>query len=245
MAVDSLEHIKQLSKEQRGGQEWTLTHAYYANMGGFRMDKKTAIAVWDNGAIILNAYQLAVVVQRNVIPALPKVSLEEIEDRSKSDSFTKGLAIVQIMALAISLIVRAVRQLPVSQLEILTVAFAVCTITTYAFCWSKPQNVRTPLWISLDPSESKRLRDLNDTLRPLQADKMVQYLLHPNGDLKTWHNPGPFSVDRVPNDGFRWSESIVQPLGLITALTTVSTANLSYHPGDKFWSLISLLNRCS
>jgi hypothetical protein len=66
------------------------------------------------------------------IQATPDIS-EEIMDKSKTDYFTKGIAMVQIFWLILSLIGRAVRHLAISPLEILTAAFAVCAIITYCF----------------------------------------------------------------------------------------------------------------
>lgn len=223
MAADALKQIKKLSKQQRDRQRWTLTHVYFVNMGGLRIDTERPVTFFPESTLV-NAYQLVALINCNAIHALPKVRLEDIEDRSKTDPFSKGISLIQVVSLVLALITRSIRRLPVSQLEILTVAFAACTITTYVFCWSKPQDVHTPLRIALGPTESERFLAVRDEcdLDSLHPERMVKYLLHPRRDWRysySIHN----GWGRIPNDSFRWSESIVQPLDLITALSAVST----------------------
>lgn len=65
----------------------------------------------------------------------------DIIDRGHSDVITKALAILQTSWLAIDSIARAARGLSVSQLELATIAFAVCALAMYGFWWHKPFNV--------------------------------------------------------------------------------------------------------
>ncbi|OBT52543.1 hypothetical protein VE04_08546 [Pseudogymnoascus sp. 24MN13] len=113
---------------------WTLTHAYYANMGGFVSDlcfETTTIT------------GLRLVRYWNIVPT-PRVSEAAIKDKNKPDTVAKILTVVQILQLALSFIVRRVRGLPFSQLEALTLAFAACGICTYLVYWYKPKNVNVP-----------------------------------------------------------------------------------------------------
>lgn len=88
-----------------------------------------------------NADQLYILRQNSTLARLPSISVKEIQDKSKSDAFIKGTAILQVLWLVIQIIVRGAKHLPVSQLEIAVLAFAACTLLTYAFSWSKPQNI--------------------------------------------------------------------------------------------------------
>jgi hypothetical protein len=81
------------------------------------------------------------------IPSLPSISTFDISDKSKGDPFVKGLAIVQVLWLLIQVAIRTAKNLPVSQLEIVVLAFSFCTLITYLLCWSKPQNVMVPTYI--------------------------------------------------------------------------------------------------
>lgn len=84
---------------------------------------------------------------KKLIPSLPYITEDESNDKSKSDPFVRIIAIFQILSVVIQIIIRASRQLAVSQLEIAVVAFAVCAIIIYAFNWHKPQGVKLPIVI--------------------------------------------------------------------------------------------------
>jgi len=71
----------------------------------------------------------------------PGTTEAEIKDKSNTDSLAKLFTIFQISHLVLSIIVRSVQRLPVSQLEVLTLAFAVCGVVTYAVFWYKPKDV--------------------------------------------------------------------------------------------------------
>jgi hypothetical protein len=76
--------------------------------------------------------------------SLPQLMVEEIDDKSKSDTFVRAIAIVQITWIIVQVVVRAVRGLAVSQLEIAVVAFSTCAIIIYAVNWKKPKGVQVP-----------------------------------------------------------------------------------------------------
>ena len=79
-----------------------------------------------------------------LLASLPYVTLGEINDKSKSDSFARAITIFQIAWTGVQVIARAVRHLPISQLEITVVAFSVCAIVTYGLNWEKPKGVEVP-----------------------------------------------------------------------------------------------------
>ena len=115
---------------------------------------------------------------------------EDLEDKSKSDFFAKGVAILQIFQLCVSLIVRRIRHFAASQLEIVTVAFAICGVITYICYWYKPQSVGTPIAIRT-VTKFDTLKDYQhgtfDTLSNVLTDRIL------GGD-----NSKP--LDRIPND---------------------------------------------
>jgi hypothetical protein len=92
----------------------------------------------------LTAFQYA---KEHEIYSLPTISEEDIKDKAKQDVFAKCLAVLQLSQLALSLIVRAFRSLPFSQLETLTLGLAVCGAGTYIVYWYKPQGVGAPIVI--------------------------------------------------------------------------------------------------
>jgi hypothetical protein len=84
---------------------------------------------------------------KGLLPRLPYITLEEINDKSKSDSLVRAIAVVQIMWMVLQIIVRAFRSLAISQLEIAVLAFAACAIILYSINWEKPKDVQVPVTI--------------------------------------------------------------------------------------------------
>ncbi|KAI1172758.1 hypothetical protein F4777DRAFT_581613 [Nemania sp. FL0916] len=122
---------------------WTLTHCYFANMGGFYIRDTTS----QHGFHILTTRHFA---EYHEHIRLPSISEDDLKDKSKTDPFTKFLAVFQILQLVLSLAVRQARRLAFSQLETLTLAFAIFGVLTYVCSWYKLQGVNTPIEVRLN-----------------------------------------------------------------------------------------------
>ncbi len=110
----------------------------------------------------LDGYQFYTLVKSGEIK-VPSVTTEEINDRSKGDGVTKLVSCLQVSWLAAQLAGRTFQHLPVTTLEIFTLAATVCALTTYGFWWSKPLNVQQPFVIATgfdDDYIQSRLSDL-------------------------------------------------------------------------------------
>jgi hypothetical protein len=94
---------------------------------------------------ILDASQLLFARECGIIRENPPISVEAINDKNKGDVVVKGLTLVQIVWLIMELAIRGAARLPVSQLEVVTLAFAITSILTYAMSWSKPQDAKFPI----------------------------------------------------------------------------------------------------
>jgi len=103
--------------------------------------------------VFLNTSIIFKLRKANLLPRLPCITVEEINDRSKTDSFLRLIAIVQIIWTIVQIITRGVKRLPISQLEVTVVAFAVCAIVIYALNWSKPKGVLVPYTLLQYPAE--------------------------------------------------------------------------------------------
>ncbi|KZP06426.1 hypothetical protein FIBSPDRAFT_764447 [Athelia psychrophila] len=66
---------------------------------------------------------------------------EEISNQSKGDVLSKGVAIIQTLWFVIQCIVRRAEGLPVTSLEVMTLAYTVMTVAMYITWWDKPLNV--------------------------------------------------------------------------------------------------------
>lgn len=163
--------------------KWSLTHCYFANMGGFYIQDESS----SPKSRLLSAGHFAHFWEYIDIPNL---SEDDLKDKSKADYFTKALAVIQITQLLLSLIVRAVRHLAFSQLEALTLAFAICGVLTYICSWYKPQNVKRPIQVHLRNLE----RGLPPKIQRRNFDGLWQVLT--NSKMESDNKP----IDRIPND---------------------------------------------
>ena len=80
---------------------------------------------------------------------------EEINDRGKSNWLAKSLVLLQTSWFVMQCIARAIKHLPVTHLEIVTLAYAAMNFVIYVFWWNKPLNVNRPIrvfrkWDSAD-----------------------------------------------------------------------------------------------
>ncbi|KAF5339510.1 hypothetical protein D9758_016368 [Tetrapyrgos nigripes] len=83
-----------------------------------------------------------------LIKKLISVTEDEIQDRGKRDTLSKFITIGQTTWFIAQCIARRVAGIKVTNLEILTVAFALLNFGTYFFWLDKPQRVRFPIKIN-------------------------------------------------------------------------------------------------
>ena len=69
----------------------------------------------------------------------------EIKDKGKSDWLAKSLVLLQTSWFVMQCIARAIEHLPVTHLEIVTLAYAAMNFVIYIFWWNKPLNVNRPI----------------------------------------------------------------------------------------------------
>lgn len=78
----------------------------------------------------------------------PRITADEIQnDRSKGDAISKGLAIFQTTWFIIQCFARWSTHISVTELEIITLAFAMLNGVAYVLWWNKPQNVGFPVYL--------------------------------------------------------------------------------------------------
>ena len=144
--------------------EWTTKHGYFLQMGGFKLahteeeDNASSYyytlwqyryqpllggGVWE-GVLQFGNFQL--LLQEHKID-FPTTTAEEIDDRSKGDALSKGIALLQITWFIIQLIARRVQGLTITELELTTAALAGLNSVMYVFWWNKPLDVRCPIVI--------------------------------------------------------------------------------------------------
>jgi hypothetical protein len=92
---------------------------------------------------ILDANQLALTRRLGIIDKLPRITEDEINDLNKGDVVVKFLAVSQISWLCVQLVTRLSQNIPITQLELVTLSFAVCSIITYGLFYNRPKDVQT------------------------------------------------------------------------------------------------------
>ena len=143
---------------------------------------------------------------------LPYISLKELQDRSKSDSFTRAIAVIQIFWTVIQICTRATRHLAISQLEIAVAAFAASAIAVYGLNWDKPKGVQVPITIlqykSKVPDTISRVLSLASSTRSQESG----LLAFSTKELFGQQQPGAHISNLI---GFNTAGSEVEFLGLI------------------------------
>jgi len=105
-------------------------------MGGFRLRDR------EGRLYIITGKHINFLVRHRYI-GLPKITLLQINDRSKSDSLAKFLAVGQVGWLAVQVVARAIQKLETTSLEITTLSFVVCTLGSFIAWYRKPYDVQT------------------------------------------------------------------------------------------------------
>ena len=109
---------------------WTIVHGFYAGMGGFVFDFEKHRP--DEISSCFPPLQRLRVTARGVAllfkcELLPDISHNDIEDKSKSDHLAKTVICVQAAWFLIQVIGRRAEGLPVTLLDVNTLAHVICT----------------------------------------------------------------------------------------------------------------------
>ncbi|KAG1749368.1 hypothetical protein EDD22DRAFT_917005 [Suillus occidentalis] len=182
-------------------QGWTTTHGFFAWMGGFML------YVDGKPRATLDPYELLEFVRKGLVD-MPVITEAEIEDRSKGDGLSKGIAILQLAWFVAQLIARYIQNLPITLLEIETLAVAALTCISYGFWWKKPKDVGYPYIVHLKETATlpDQLTFENETL-PLyrQIRHLISYPFISLMGIVVTISPRAARSRRVPSlGGYSW-----------------------------------------
>ena len=79
----------------------------------------------------------------------PNVTVEEIKDRSKTDGFSKMIALGQTLWFVAQCLARRAQHLDLTPVELLTLSLAVLNGMMYFLWWNKPMDVRCSIRVCL------------------------------------------------------------------------------------------------
>jgi len=159
-------HLGNLYKD-RG---WTKTHAHFIQMGGFMLFEGNIAKG------VLYPERFSELLMEGKIE-FPTVTVEEIEDRSKADGFSKTIALGQTLWFVAQCIARGAQHLDLTLVELLTLSLAVLNGLMYFLWWNKSLDVRSPIRVYLldkprkpsepsgnEPNEPSELKKPNEPI---------------------------------------------------------------------------------
>ncbi|KAJ7897981.1 hypothetical protein B0H14DRAFT_3581610 [Mycena olivaceomarginata] len=113
------------------------THGHFFCMGGF---------VSQNGHPVATLEQLHdPLFGEKYLQDIRSVKKDDILDKSDRDAFSKGVALVRVVWSGTQCLVRLYKRLPVTEIEVATLAFAVINVFIWVLWWGKPFNAQRPI----------------------------------------------------------------------------------------------------
>ncbi|KAG1722620.1 hypothetical protein EDB19DRAFT_2044018 [Suillus lakei] len=165
---------------------WTVTHGFFALMGGF------VLYVDGEPQATLTPNELLRFVREGSVE-MPIITEAGIKERSKGDGLSKCVAILQLVWFVVQLIARYTQNLPVTLLEIDTLAVVALTCIAYGLWWKKPKDVGCPYivhWNSEATASSPRDSLANDSRNIIQ--RLLGAMAPSLGHYRDW------SIDSSP-----------------------------------------------
>lgn len=202
-----LEHIDQHPEPT----EWTLRQCFCVGANGL------ALQTQDEWIYTLRPRDMKRFIQAGIIRCSDFTD-RDVEDRAKSDSFAKAFAVLQSAWFLCNIIVRWAYHLPVSPIELATVAYVACGILIYVMWWYKPQDINIPIIVYRPfdreniPNEVRSLMERNSVgwahLRERPEEVSKAYVL-----WKVIRTPLPFlSGNSEPGDDADHEDIYATPL---------------------------------
>ncbi|KAI9715043.1 MAG: hypothetical protein M1828_001079 [Chrysothrix sp. TS-e1954] len=121
--------------------------------------------------ITLFPARLTVAMDASLIDLATFPSEDDLNDQSKSNTAIRLLTLLQITSLFVQLIARKSFNLAITQLEVVTLAFAVIAVCIYGLNWSCPQDVERERVLQLS-SQHKNLGTLEADIERLRRVKI-------------------------------------------------------------------------
>ncbi|KAK3313239.1 hypothetical protein B0H66DRAFT_578353 [Apodospora peruviana] len=129
---------------------WDMTQCFYAVMGGFAADSPWVDFRSREAPAASDSIRKRVVVTPegirllSFLGRLPQIQESQIEDKSKADWMAKAIICMQAGWMVVQVLGRAIKQMPVSLLEVNTCGHVACALAIYLLWWSKPLDIQVP-----------------------------------------------------------------------------------------------------
>lgn len=128
---------------------WSCTHSHLALMGGFAFDTGGDSSIpLPNARYTLTPAGICFLAKHRP-DLMPNITTNTINDKSKASPFAKALVLAQASWFCLQIITRLAMRMPISALELNTLAhvfFAFCAVAAW---WYKPLDILEPILIPL------------------------------------------------------------------------------------------------
>lgn len=122
--------------------DWTISHAFLVTMGGYH---------FYNAAGPVHPLTPDMVVELVRRGHIVPPTAQELASQSKGDGLSKCVAVVQTLWFVAQCIARHKSNLPLTNLEVMTLAYTVMTLAMYMAWWAKPLNVACAIRVAEEP----------------------------------------------------------------------------------------------
>ncbi|KAG6895591.1 hypothetical protein C0993_009393, partial [Termitomyces sp. T159_Od127] len=116
------------------------------------------------------------------------ISAEEILDRSKGDFLSKAVVLIQVSWFMLQVLSRAIQQLAITELELITMSYAILNFVIYFCWWNKPFDVNYPIKVikvnTRFSSEASATSSTSLSIPPIPADRCT-------AEISLGKRPGP------------------------------------------------------
>lgn len=136
-----------------GFSDWTMTQAFFADMGGFLL--KT---VDFEEPFPVDAAQLHYLIVHKHLEYPADYDNHFIGDKNKSDALVRFITICQTLWFTINCICRGVQKLDLTTFEVTTLAFIYCTLGTTFFWFNKPSDVGRAVILRTEKTVTQMIR---------------------------------------------------------------------------------------
>ena len=160
-----------------GHKDWTKQHGFYVDMGGFQVTlegrspnlpvgkENVDILELDNGVrFTIRLNDLILLMEADLLP-LPNIRIHDLDERSKNDQFARVVTSLQVLYFVVQFLGRLGSNLPVSTLEVSTLAFICCAAFVEYFWWNKPLDLRSATVTTLSPDKHEQFISILPRLR--------------------------------------------------------------------------------
>ncbi|KAK2754576.1 hypothetical protein FQN54_006977 [Arachnomyces sp. PD_36] len=152
----SVNKFKRFKTAERS--EWTIKHAFFADMGGFFLKAPNF------PAFPIDADQLYYLISKGYVE-YPEIAKDVLSEKNKVDGLSRAITLIQGLWFTITSVARVIQHLEITTLELTTLSFIFCMLVT-SYCWRhKPGDVERPIILKTNTSIADILIKAGDAAR--------------------------------------------------------------------------------